>query len=668
MRLQAKGFTLIEVLVSLVIFAVGITGATLFSAKMIGETGQNKARLEAIALAQSEIEDYRQRAGSESLASITSTVSRSEVGVNANFMVSPLFISSGDAQIAEVSVSWLDQSVTVSSLIVSDLFDADEDANGGGGIGGGSNPYKINLPVGGAEYGVDAPDGSLSTDIVLGDELSTVKIVSDDSGSGVKLVFGSGEDQKELLTYKAGEAFAEIRGVVYVDYSKSGLSKSDFNSIVVRPSDTGVCPKGPTYDALEPSDWFFEYTCFFGAGWYGNITVQYLSASSIDATKEICVGDHTVSESSSRLSRHPQLIEALDVKREYRGYGVAFSDNGVFVDDSGAIKLVTQGVGEGDVYGYGFIASEALQSLMQGDGNHDFVLVGNNLSADADCLTVVSSAKPSSSGYQSLFEGMSSSSGAFESFVGNNGDFICLQVNGVSSCPAEVPTGDSELVSTTGITLDFNVVVSGGVFSVSEALFSTTSQFPSGYINKCAVADDGETNCGVTPERICKHNGGSTFKCEVFVPEGSSINDFSINHTSLVSDAEGSYYEVCTPFGGIDYLGDISNSGFASDVLIAATNSCQSTERYTITVNNTRTGNTNINLNDSVEFIVTNQGSFVCDTDLIIPSNGNQTSGTWNCDIPVIASGSAVSLAVDSFQYPATLGTSGSVITINIGN
>jgi len=454
---RTKGFTLIEALISLVIFAVGITGATLFSAKLIGETSDNKAKFEAITLAQKTIEELRSRASSESLSSIAATGSSSVTGTNATFSITPSFTAVPDALSTQVVVSWSDQSVAINSLIVSDLFDADENANGEDGTGGSSNPYRINLPVGDAEYGEDAPGGSLSANVNL--ENVTV---SSANGSLFLINTNNTEDSGDdetLLTYSGGSAFSEVRGIVYVPSDVLSYSSENYNNLVIKPSDTGVCPKGPKIDSDNSSgDWFFEYTCFFGAGWYGNIDVQYLNNDAIDTSKAQCVGDPDYVDDGTDLSNHAQVILPLEIKRQYRGYGFAFLDGGVIGVDGSEVKLVAQGMGSGDVYGSG---DPGTDQQVRGFGYDDFLL-GTSSDSDSDCSAEMSSASASSA-YLSVSD----------NFSDNKGDLVCLEVNGEESCPGTVPEDSSITVS--AFQYSITGTVSSAFTPASEAVYSVTS-------------------------------------------------------------------------------------------------------------------------------------------------------------------------------------------------
>lgn len=546
---RTKGFTLIEALISLVIFAVGITGATLFSAKLIGETGDNKAKLEAIALAQKTIEEFRSRASSESLSSIAATGSSSVNGTNAIFSITPTFTSVSDALTTQVVVSWSDQSVAINSLIVSDLFDADENANGEDGSGGGSNPYKINLPVGEAEYGEDAPGGALSTNVNL--ENVTV---SSANGSLLLINTTDSGDVETLLTYSGGEAFSEVRGIVYVPSDVLSYSLENYNNLVIKPSDTGVCPKGPKIDSdNSSSDWFFEYTCFFGAGWYGNIDVQYLYNDAIDTSKAQCVGDPDYVDDGTDLSNHAQVILPLEIKRQYRGYGFAFLDGGVIGVDGSEVKLVAQGMGYGDVYGSG---DPGTDQQVRGFGYHDFLL-GTSSDSDSDCSAEMSSASASSA-YPSVSN----------NFMDNKGDFVCLEVNGEESCPATVPEDSSITVS--AFQYSITGTVSSAYTPASEAVSSVTSQFPSGSYTICVDDGDGadceDPNSQTVP--VCSVNDTS-YSCNFFVASGASWSGELIHTITPVASTAG--YSICSPSDGVDQsFGSVTESATGANLIISS--------------------------------------------------------------------------------------------------
>lgn len=548
---QSKGFTLIEALISLVIFAVGITGATLFSANLIGETADNKAKLEAIAIAQQTIEELRSRAGLESLASIAATGSSSVTGTNATFSITPSFAAVSDALSTQVVVSWSGQSVAINSLIVTDLFDADDNANGEDGSGGGTNPYKINLPVGDAEYGEDAPGGALSTNV----NLETVTVSSANGSLLLINTTGSGDAEtvETLLTYSGGSAFSEIRGIVYVPSDVLSYSIENYNNLVIKPSDTGVCPKGPKIDSNSSSDWFFEYTCFFGAGWYGNIDVQYLNNNAIDTNKAQCVGDPTYIDDGTDLSNHAQVILPLEIKRQYRGYGFAFLDGGVIGVDGSEVKLVAQGMGSGDVYGAG---DPGTDQQSRGFGYHDYLL-GTSSNSDSDCSIEMSSASASST-YLSVSN----------NFIDNKGDFVCLEVNGEESCPATVPEDSSITVS--AFQYSITGTVSSAYTPASEAVSSVTSQFPSGSYTICV--DDGNgadcTDPASQTVPVCSVNDTS-YSCNFFVASGASWSGELIHTITDTASAAG--YSICSPSDGVDdSFGSVTSADTGANLIISS--------------------------------------------------------------------------------------------------
>lgn len=585
---QNSGFVLIEALIALIVSAIGLLGIALISSGYLAESTSSKAKAEALKLAEFEIENLRSIAASWSVDSIEDgnvswpVTDSPYQGQNAEFIVSAAnkAVSNGTLK-ATVMVSWdVGQSITLSTVVADDIFDMK--AEGANQTGDSNSSFSIDLPTGGAEYGEDAPGGALSENV----SLDTVT-VSSANGSLLLINKDVSNNEETLLTY-TGSAFSEIRGVVYVPSAVLSNTAENYQSIIVKPSDTGVCPKGPKLSSSVGSDWFFEYSCFFGAGWYGNIAVQYYDNGEIDSNKEECVGDplkpYVVNDD---LSNHPELILATDIKRAYRGYGIAYTidDSGfqsVVANEDGAVLLVTQGLAEGEIYGYGDKRTEIdsdLQDLVN-LGNHDFYIsegfVEDSQQEDCrDALSTVSGANPS---YKGSFPGtVSTGQGSFEDFSGNLGDFICLRVNGQFSCPSEIPTSINTAVSTSIVSISGTV---SGALGSSTELSTITSQFPSGTISKCIKDDSGQ--CTFENLSLCSNSeDGTTYSCQIYVVDGDSWS----GTLSFTSDEKS----VCSPSSGV-YAVTVS-AGSASlnsyDVELAEVCATPPTFNYSVTITNT---------------------------------------------------------------------------------
>lgn len=579
-RYGSLGFGLIEVLIALIILGVGLLGVALFANSIFSDSADSKSRSEAIALAQERIEQVRALASEVELVSLASdslvTVASTAQGINTTFTITPSVLNTTSSAFGfNVTVDWLSsdnqtQNVTLSTYITDDLLGATSTLSGLSG--GGTNPYAIQSPSGQAEYGVDAPGGVLPEQVRVDNELLSTKVQQ--SGSGVKLVFDDtgGETGRELeLLTTSLNAFSEIRGIVYVDYSSIGLAPEDASKLVIRASDTGVCPRSePIASDYDSSDWFVEYICYFGAGWYGNIDVVYtdssLSSQQLADYRNLCVGDPEKIDDLTDLSRHADWLEALDSRREYRGYGLAVVTGGGVLAQSGGLIYVLQGISEGDIYGYGAIASgpgSSFQQLVDGDFNHNFMMVkkpnGNPDSASLDAICAGNSglASIAQSSYTGFLPG--GVSGSFSSFSGNYRDFVCLEINGVFSCPADVP--DNFTTSVSAATYSISGLVSGAVSSGS--LVSVTSQFPSGSVNKCSRDSDGIVTC--VSENVCSNPDSNSYSCNVWVASGAAWSG-TISHTAAV----GSGLEVCSPSDGVQTLVVTASTASASLVSMAA--------------------------------------------------------------------------------------------------
>lgn len=625
MNSSNKGFVLIEAIIALIVSAVGLLGIGLFSSDLISESANTKAQTEAMVIAQREMESLRRFAGQNELASIAlvpwPTVS-SSLGTNFTYQVSGSINSDSGSPcaatdkkcIASIQVVWdNNKSVNLTTILVADMFDATAVNGSATGTVAENNPYVVNPPSGDAKYGEDAQGGVLPAGITL----ASLAVSSATDSTSVRLlgevVSGAEIVTKELLTY-GGTAFAEVRGVVYVDFASTRLSESDYASIVVRPSDTGVCPKGPPNPLESSDDWFFEYRCFFGGGWYGNIQVSVISGTSFESDKTQCVGDPTIATDDGTLvSRHAQI--ALDARRAYRGYSIAYSEDGPIFDGSGNLVLVTHGLEAGDVYGYGTIAAtvSAGQNLIVGDGQHDFILVSNQgggaVSTDSECLTTLSNAS-NPDAYESYIPGyIGSSTTVFDNFVGNAGDYVCLEVNGTSSCPGIDGSIDSEEASAALISITGTVSSADGFQDgYSRELFSVTSQFPSGFFTTCVRLQDGTCDPVQTQNvQVCT-NDGLTYTCKIYVPVTGSWSG-SITHEVSASDES---YTVCSPSNGVDLVyPPISSDASGAVVNITTTSSClNATVDYTVSITNTT--NSDFDLSDYTEYIVIDGDEYQC--------------------------------------------------------
>ncbi|WP_173498244.1 hypothetical protein [Marinobacterium sp. xm-g-59] len=578
-RNTCKGFVLIEALIALIVSAVGLLGIGLFSSYWIKESSNTKAHAEALSIAQNQIEVLHSLAANNfaSLSppsAIWPTVNSPINGANGQFIISSALASrdstSGEVLDALIQVSWDGQEVSLRTSVVDDIYDSKALVNTGSGSGSGT-PFYINPPTGGAKYDqTNAPGGNFNPDFRLED----MSVVSGADGVGVALVYNTASGALPLLTY-SGDAFSEIRGVVYVDVSSANMTSDSVSSIVVKPSDTGICPHGSPNQS--GSDWFVEYICYFGAGWYGNIDVDTTNF------EDHCVGDPAYTNDGTDLSRHAVWLEPSEYRRAYRGYTIARTrigtDDYYGVDSSGNLLLISHGIGEGDIYGYADASTES--NVVIGDPNHDFMIVGtpsNSLDLDDSCIAQMNTVSVAS--YSGLFPV------GITSFESNGGDFICLQVGGSFSCPGTIP---SALASTSTVSI---YSITGTVSSsYGSVVASSTSQYPSGDIKSCERNSDGSVDISsCTNVDICT-NTDNTYSCKVFVPDGVPYSD-SITISHNVPDA----YEVCNPLGGQEVFSNIiSNiSGSELSVVIGTCPSIDYSGQYDVVLLN-NTGSSGFN-------------------------------------------------------------------------
>lgn len=488
-RYQA-GIALIEVIIALFVMGFGLVALAMFSNGLFSDSGQVKAKTEALQLAQQEIEILREDAESDGLTTITEEDGRTITGVNASYtLVSSIaFVTDPDHATIAVAVSWTDkqgaQSVSLNSLIAV----SDSDALGGlvaGSLEGGG---LIDPPDGSATYG----DGTETYDEDTDDEANEVS--DSDTPPGTKIyhdgdqyILTSSEDDKVLL--KNSDSFTRVVGRVYIN---SGMSVDEANVLVV-PSDTGVCRKTltdtdgfptamiPVYfdvdaDAITNTTSgatgtvtqmysYFSYTCYFGTGWYGNIGV--IRDDTPNTNDRICSGDPMAADDGSDDSRHPRLMGEDNARRTYRGYTKQVNlDSTPAVDSDGNRLYLSAGMVAGALYG-------DTSGDSDDNGTHDFLLTNiAGAVSDSDCLEPLEG---------SAHEGslVGNTDPVKNEFYGNNGDFVCIvDAHNETNCPDILPTGLGEAVAATGYSLTGTISLQG--YDLSETLLGslamTTSQ------------------------------------------------------------------------------------------------------------------------------------------------------------------------------------------------
>ena len=386
-RHKNSGFGLIEILVTLGILSVGILGVTSLHGVIARQSSDNKARSEAMSIAQSRIEDmrnYTNAAGSvtgfNTLYSDTTGFgnSASITGVSTDFTRTESIATSGTKKLVAVRVAWLDPTEVTQTVTLNTEFSF-------------VSPRKVgDSALEASEEKVDSPTGRAR----LGDGTVTDEQLADgdtqDNNDGTKeLIEGTdrllavGNDVVltlvEACQTEGGTCadFVRINGRIYVDRDELSV---DMGAVHVIASDAAFCarhyiPSGGDEDDRTPVTnvmtttvttsgnssgeyEYFDYTCYLGGGWHGNVGLLISGNVNWDG----CVGDPTTANAWA------QPIRAS--RRVYRGmlYKIDLSedDDKEKVEGTALVQYYSQGVGD----------SVELPVPDSGDATHDFVITG----------------------------------------------------------------------------------------------------------------------------------------------------------------------------------------------------------------------------------------------------------------------------------------------------
>lgn len=476
-RTEQRGFTLIEVLVAVAVLSFGLLAIGSFHAKLINQSTHNKARTEALALAQEKLDELRNYANAHELVGklvnnpVANPAPGSEYlyvddvptaekpyadattidGTNATFTRSWTISRLNELSKAVVTVKWSDRDGAQYVTLETDL--TYRNPRGTADVGQISQPL-VESPTGKAYLG----DGSLSNT-----EMTEVKnkdgttnnndgtYTGDYDGDGdleliVEQSDGSGEVVLTLpdackLEEGCHLGFVKINGSVFID--RTGGSNLAATDVFVLASDAAYCarwvPTGVSGSTLAVStnltapaksggdiyrnndatvDWtgagqnnydYFNYTCYLGGGWYGNIGLVLTKANSQDYA---CVGDPepSVPAVASEAWKKVELAK----RRVYRGMVHKYTVDPVTLDH----VEVTNAGGDTIFWTRGISDGAQLPDPTWAERNygHDFVISRGNNPTRADCVDALS--RPDANP-----DGTYNNSSLFHNVAG---DFICL--------------------------------------------------------------------------------------------------------------------------------------------------------------------------------------------------------------------------------------------------
>jgi len=415
---RQSGFSMVETLVALIIMSFGLVALVRFQIGMVGYGGLIKAKTVATTLAQEKMEELRNQVlVSDARLNDTTTspasgnlcgtgfayddisadgnVSNAAIGsnpdriakVNTNFLrcykivTVAATVTEPQHKTIETKMIWVDhsnetQTVSLNSIITwtdpaDSAFVATTDINSstlvtpsGGAVLGGDNSYTPgNIP--------GTPNGDGTSTHTPGD--GTTELIDNTTGD-------------VLLTVTSGNTLATVSGNVYVEGTNSS-AETTANATYPVISDAGVCTRtiSSPIDTIAAKYTYYDYTCYVGSTWYGNIGL--VRTDNPNSNARVCLGDPSASDT------------VLSTIRTYRGYETRTDANN---------NLVVDGNGDPVYFPVGMPDNTVLT------GHHFLVTTITGNPSDSDCVTPLSSSP--------------------QQFGSNPDDFYCL----TNSCPGGV--------------------------------------------------------------------------------------------------------------------------------------------------------------------------------------------------------------------------------------
>lgn len=364
MNIQCKyrqaGFSLTEALVAFAVVTGGLLAVASFQGNLFVNSAYNKARTEALSLAQEKIEEFRHYTFADEDNFIDDNLDglmdadgdyqeASIAGNNANFVRSWNLITDGESKRVNVTVSWVDAANETQSVALASSLAFQSPRSGADQLSDVQQPL-VASPTGRAEMAEGSLDdypSAVRSSSPGADGLSTYQYQED--------LFLVNPDNRVVLRLRDAcsstsgvcTEFVKISGTVYLDVTNmEGNTDLQAPDIFVTASDSAYCQRWSDSGSLEtPSTTangnykYFNYACYFGGGWFGNI--GFVTSVGLKLTDKICLGDPT------SLYEPDQTV--ISFRRAYRGM-LQYTAAG------GRVEYFTHGIKDGtQMTGHDFV-------------------------------------------------------------------------------------------------------------------------------------------------------------------------------------------------------------------------------------------------------------------------------------------------------------------------
>lgn len=558
-----QGLALIEAMVAFMVVTAGVLGVLKINATLLSNTGQSKARAEAVAIAQAQLErarDYNLQTACTD--TVLDTPAETTInGVNEVFSLSSTFANSDADGWKDVSVCvrWRNGSCNPSVPGDRVLLNSRIACIGSGtsaqiGQGGAQNVQGgfIKTPAGRATTGTNIDYTAQDGDTTVGDPDTTFKTRTIRRANGDVILVATDTNKILLITKRLScEASQNINAPDFSTISGRILLQANGNSPIIPAAnlfplisegavcriDTANLSTNRVPSTGTPEYFWADYKCTVGAEWWGNIGVVSTEGGNSETLgKRACTGNSKSTAISNNIySKHPQLSGA----RAYRGYRTNPKDD---------TKIETVGIGETD-------DPDTVCSITEGRNvykntskhfaNHNFAIwTISGTIEDRKCNTVVTENRVNSTPDS---ENPVYANGALVARR-NPGKYYCMSNDDGVSCAYSTETGSSNPTTTiqgsifpgTGSTMaiisaieqpgadctfsNLTPVTSGG--AITEYRYSCTLNW-SGNINAYPNGWNGAINF-TTSDTLCAQNNSNTQT--VISPSGYAAG-IDINNT-----------------------------------------------------------------------------------------------------------------------------------------